>query len=594
MFLQCFPALSLCTGKGIKLAIFDSGLPDHLSAFKFSLKERSDWTDEHNMDDTLGHGTFIASVAAGASWKEKLPEESTVSSKSWVDWVSKLIATLSSSPASDQASDASQCPGVAPEVQLYIVKVFTAQHLSRTSWFLDAFNYAIFQDIDIINLSIGGPDYADAAFTSKVQELSAAGIIMVSAIGNEGPQWGTLNNPADQPDVIGVGGLSMISTVAAYSSRGMTLWSLPNGYGRMKPDLLAPSQLVSGVNAQGRCTQMSGTSVASPAVAGAIALLMSALPEDRRSHFNSIVAKQLLMETATTLPDTSIFEQGAGSMNLLRALAATKRYEPHVSFFPPTLDLTDCPYMWPLCATPLYYSGQPVVVNVTAFLPATLNATLHHWAFVVEDGPSDAIGVKVTAPSMFWPYSGWLGVSIRVTKAAATLSAKIKGTLTLKFLDAAANSTGAGHRWVASLPITVGVVPPPSRERRVLWDQFHSLQFPPHHIPRDDLREQERVFDMHGDHMHTNFKSLFSQLLGRGYFVEVSCTYPSLTWTSQALCVCILPLQVLSEPWTCFNASLYGVLIVADPEDTFHNLEISKLQDDILNHGLSLLVLADW
>ena len=60
---------------------------------------------------------------------------------------------------------------------------------------------------------------------------------MVSAIGNDGPLYGTLNNPADQNDVIGVGGIDYADRVAAFSSRGMSTWELPRGYGRAKVKL---------------------------------------------------------------------------------------------------------------------------------------------------------------------------------------------------------------------------------------------------------------------------------------------------------------------------------------------------------------------
>lgn len=62
--------------------------------------------------------------------------------------------------------------------------------MSYTSWFLDAFNYAIMENIDVINLSIGGPDFMDRPFIEKVLELSANGVTFVSAIGNEGPLYG--------------------------------------------------------------------------------------------------------------------------------------------------------------------------------------------------------------------------------------------------------------------------------------------------------------------------------------------------------------------------------------------------------------------
>ena len=109
--------------------------------------------------------------------------------------------------------------------------MFTDDQVSYTSWFMDAFNHAIASNLTIINLSIGGPDFLDQPFVDKVLEVTSNGLIMVSAIGNDGPLYGTLNNPADQPDVIGVGGIDNDNKIAPFSSRGMTTWELPTGTG---------------------------------------------------------------------------------------------------------------------------------------------------------------------------------------------------------------------------------------------------------------------------------------------------------------------------------------------------------------------------
>ena len=61
-------------------------------------------------------------------------------------------------------------------------------------------------------------------FCIKVWEISANKIILISAIGNDGPLYGTLNNPADQMDVLGVGGIDFEDKMAHFSSRGMTTW----------------------------------------------------------------------------------------------------------------------------------------------------------------------------------------------------------------------------------------------------------------------------------------------------------------------------------------------------------------------------------
>ena len=59
---------------------------------------------------------------------------------------------------------------------------------------------------------------------TQILEITSNGILMVSAIGNDGPLWGTLNNPADQNDVIGVGGIDEGNNIAGFSSR--FVWSV--------------------------------------------------------------------------------------------------------------------------------------------------------------------------------------------------------------------------------------------------------------------------------------------------------------------------------------------------------------------------------
>ena len=145
-----------------------------------------DFTDEGDSSDQIGHGTQIASVVGSLN-----PD----------------------------------CPGIAPDAEIYILKLFTSKRESYTSWFLEAFDFILENDIDIVNLSNGGSDFLDQPFVAKLDELSAKGVVIVSAIGNEGPFQGTLNNPGDLINVIGVGSLDEDNAqVAAFSSRGMTSW----------------------------------------------------------------------------------------------------------------------------------------------------------------------------------------------------------------------------------------------------------------------------------------------------------------------------------------------------------------------------------
>ncbi|CAL5352920.1 unnamed protein product [Camellia sinensis] len=143
-----------------------------------------------------------------------------------------------------------------------------------------------------------GPDYLDLPFVEKVWELTANNIIMVSAIGNDGPLYGTLNNPADQSDVIGVGGIDYT-------------------YGRVKPDVVAYGREIMGSKISTGCKSLSGTSVASPVVAGVVCLLVSVIPEgNRKDILNPASMKQALVEGAAKLSGPNMYEQGASRVDL--------------------------------------------------------------------------------------------------------------------------------------------------------------------------------------------------------------------------------------------------------------------------------------
>uniref|UniRef100_A0A671VX83 Membrane-bound transcription factor site-1 protease n=1 Tax=Sparus aurata TaxID=8175 RepID=A0A671VX83_SPAAU len=414
------------TGSGVKVAVFDTGLSEKHPHFK-NVKERTNWTNEKTLDDGLGHGTFVAGVIASMR----------------------------------------ECQGFAPDSELHIFRVFTNNQVSYTSWFLDAFNYAILKKIDVLNLSIGGPDFMDHPFVDKVWELTANRVIMVSAIGNDGPLYGTLNNPADQMDVIGVGGIDFEDNIARFSSRGMTTWELPGGYGRVKPDIVTYGSGVRGSGMKEGCRSLSGTSVASPVVAGAVTLLAR-----------------------------------------------------------------------------------------SPYLP--------------QNG--DHIDVAVSYSPVLWPWAGYLAVSISVAKKAASWEGIAQGHVMVTVASPAENDSEVGGELTSTvkLPIKVKIVPTPPRSKRVLWDQYHNLRYPPGYFPRDNLRMKNDPLDWNGDHIHTNFRDMYQHLRSMGYFVEV-----------------------LGAPITCFDASQYGTLLMVDSEEEYFPEEITKLRRDIDN-GLSLIIFSDW
>ncbi|XP_033110003.1 membrane-bound transcription factor site-1 protease-like isoform X1 [Anneissia japonica] len=518
------------SGKGVKVAVFDTGLAENHPHFK-KVKERTNWTNEKTLNDGLGHGTFVAGVI----------------------------------------SSTKECMGFAPDADLYIFRVFTNNQVSYTSWFLDAFNYAILKKINVLNLSIGGPDFMDHPFVDKVWELTANNVIMVSAIGNDGPLYGTLNNPADQMDVIGVGGINFEDSIAKFSSRGMTTWELPGGYGRVKPDIVTYGSAVRGSGLKGGCRTLSGTSVASPVVAGAVTLLASAVIE-KGNVLNPASMKQALMASARRLPAANIFEQGMGKLDLVRAHQILSNYKPQASLSPSYIDFTECPYMWPYCSQPIYHGGMPAVVNVTILNGMGVSGRIIDkpvWhPYTPQNG--NFIEVAISYSPLLWPWSGYLAVSVTVSKDAAGWGGIAQGRITLTVESPPQNGEDTPRQSHLKLPIKVKIIPTPPRSRRILWDQYHNLRYPPGYFPRDNLRMKNDPLDWNGDHIHTNFKDMYLHLCNSGFFVEV-----------------------LGKPFTCFDAKQYGTLLIADAEEEYFPEEITKLRRDVEN-GLSVMVFADW
>ena len=513
-------------GQNVRVGIFDTGVNQNHPHFKH-IEERTDWTSDNVLEDTVGHGTFCAGVVLGSG---------------------------------------SDCPGFAPEASLLTFRVFSGSQVSFTSWFLDAMNHAIRRRVHVINISIGGPDWRDMPFVTKVREMSASGIIVVSAIGNDGPNRGTLNNPADQPDVIGVGGHDDQKGISRFSSRGFTLWEQSvGGSGRVKPDLVTYANDIMGSSTQGGCRSMSGTSVAAPVVTGAVALLLSTVPEDRRHIITSAAMKQVLIEGARRISGPSISEQGAGSLDLLNSYDLLKDYKPRASAFPAQLDLTKGAgdeYMWPWMMQPLYAGAQVVWLNLTVLNGLGVIGNIVDVTFTPQ-GDDNPLELEFRHSDVLWPHSGWLGVGLAVSSSHRNAKGVYKGEVS--FTVRAPNALSS----IVKIPIACDVIPTPPRSERVLWDTFHNGQYPAPFFPRDRVGDSDTL-DWNGDHPFNNYARLFRDIRAAGMYLEI-----------------------LHGDWTCFDASGYGTLLLVDSEEEIADAEIAKLQADVAQ-GLSVTVLAEW
>lgn len=176
--------------------------------------------------------------------------------------------------------------GVAPGAKLIAAKAINGSGYNTTEATLKALQFMLAPTdtkgrnprpelgADVVNNSWGNADLADETFRESFDVLAAAGIEMVSAAGNDGPR-GKISPPASYPGHISVAATTSGDSVASFSSRGPSRFSPDN----LLPNVAAPGQSITSSVPGGRYASFSGTSMASPHAAGAVAILLQAKPD---------------------------------------------------------------------------------------------------------------------------------------------------------------------------------------------------------------------------------------------------------------------------------------------------------------------------
>ena len=181
--------------------------------------------------------------------------------------------------------------GTAPDATYFCLKtedVGGELPVEEANWIAGA-EWADSIGVDIINASLGYTVFSDTALGHRYLQLdgrtaigsrgatiaATKGMIICNSAGNSGDEpWRHIGVPADAPGVIAVGAIDFEDKRASFSSLG------PTADGRIKPDLVAPGQMVITATTNGTdLGYSSGTSVASPILAGSLAALWSAFPE---------------------------------------------------------------------------------------------------------------------------------------------------------------------------------------------------------------------------------------------------------------------------------------------------------------------------
>jgi serine protease AprX len=197
--------------------------------------------------------------------------------------------------------------GVAPGAQLYAVKVLNVSGIGYDSWVVAGIEWSVENDADVITMSIGGWGYPYDPVSMASDAAVDAGVVVTVAAGNSGPSYMSMDSPGLATKVITVGATTKGDTVATFSSRG------PNAYDyRGDPDVVAPGVGIISADAWNLTgyVPMSGTSMATPHVAGGAALLLQA--------FNGATPKLVtsaLMASAVDIGSDS-YTQGAGRIDV--------------------------------------------------------------------------------------------------------------------------------------------------------------------------------------------------------------------------------------------------------------------------------------
>ncbi len=258
------------TGAGTQICIPDSGVD--LGHEQLDSKAPIGWLDlvngKANPYDDNGHGTFVASVAVGDG--------------------------VGPGPIADTMK------GVAPDAALSAVKVIDNTGNGDDSLEVQGIQWcAARAAVDVISLSLGSDLPSDGldAISQAVDAAVAGGKIVVAAAGNSGDVPGSITAPGSAKTAITVGAAAEWSApssypyasdgvyLAAFSSRGPTVDN------RTKPDIVAPGVTIGGAQNGSVSTYVveSGTSMATPYVAGVALLLRHLQPNWQQSDVRSAI-----------------------------------------------------------------------------------------------------------------------------------------------------------------------------------------------------------------------------------------------------------------------------------------------------------------
>ncbi|MEU7798099.1 S8 family serine peptidase [Micromonospora arborensis] len=419
------------TGMGSTVAVLDTGVDDTHPDLAGQVVGRQNFTEDLEPgSDLSGHGTHVAATIAGTG----------------------------------TASDG-KFKGVAPGAKLLDGKVCTVD-VCADSWIVAGMTWAAAeQHARVVNLSLGGMDDPEAVdpVEEAVQTLSGQyGTLFVIAAGNSdgGIVEGEISSPGTAPAALTVGAVDDTDALAGLSRRG------PGPLDALKPDITAPGVGITAArgkdatrvpgNQGEQHTTLSGTSMATPHVAGAAAILAQ-----RHAGWSGQQLKAALMATAQPTAGTAVYGQGAGRVDVARAVGQAVTTSPaSISFGRQG---------WP-------HNDDPVLTREVTYhnfgsVDVTLDQRLN--TFGADGNPSPDGMFTVSAATVMVPAGGEATVFVKADTRTTGPDGYAGGWLTATAGDIVVRTPLAVHKETESYDVTLkhmnraGSSPDVSRTR--LW-----------------------------------------------------------------------------------------------------------------------------
>jgi subtilisin family serine protease len=272
-------------GTGSTVAVLDTGIDAEHPDFADAVVAAENFTESPDVVDRDGHGTHVASTVLGSG-----------------------------------AASGGSHRGVAPGADLLVGKVLGDDGFGELAWIITGMEWAVAQGADVVNMSLGNTELGacDDPMVQAVETLSAASdTLFVIAAGNLGGPAETVTSPGCATSALTVAAVDLTDATADFSGRG----PVPVTHA-VKPDIAAPGVDITAARAGGRgdsaYTNLSGTSMATPHVAGAAAVVRQAHPD-----WTAEQVKAALQSTVRPDNDTDVYEQGAGILDVATAATGT-------------------------------------------------------------------------------------------------------------------------------------------------------------------------------------------------------------------------------------------------------------------------------